>query len=273
MRKGIRLDACLLKNGLSESIENAKRVIIAGWVKVNGETVRSPSIIISCTEKIIVERPCGIFVSRGGDKLQHALNHFDISVKGKVAVDLGSSTGGFTDCLLKNGACKVYAVDVGYGQLDYRLRKDTRVVVREKINVRNIENESFDEKIDFVTADLSFISITKVFGGIREKFSPVEGIILIKPQFEANPEEHKKGVVRKKEDHSRILKRVLASLLDDGASFGGITYSPIKGPAGNIEFLFYFDLGRIDLPAEYNNKIEIIIDSVVEESHRVLNKS
>ncbi|MDY6969391.1 MAG: TlyA family RNA methyltransferase [Spirochaetota bacterium] len=273
MGKGRRLDVCLLENGLSESIEKAKKIIIAGWVKVNGETVHTPSKIISCTERIVVERPSGIFVSRGGEKLQHALDHFGISVKERVVADLGSSTGGFTDCLLKNGVCKVYAIDVGYGQLDYRLRNDDKVVVLERTNVRNIEKKHFNDIIDFVTADLSFISIIKVFSSIRDNISPDDGIILIKPQFEAKSYEHNNGVVRDKEDHSKILKRVLTSLFDKGAVFRGLTYSPIKGPAGNIEFLFYFSIGLYDQFEEYNNDIELIIDCVVEESHRILNNS
>ena len=155
-----RLDKFLADKKFSDSREKAKREILSGWVKVNGETIRDASCMIEGSETIVVERPGGLFVSRGGEKLARALSYFEIPVKGFVCADLGSSTGGFTDCLLKNSAAKVYSIDVGYGQLDYALRKDPRVVVMERTNARSIEKSVFSEKIDFITADLSFISFT-----------------------------------------------------------------------------------------------------------------
>jgi 23S rRNA (cytidine1920-2'-O)/16S rRNA (cytidine1409-2'-O)-methyltransferase len=241
--KKTRLDIFLARNGLSQSREKAKREIMAGWVKVDGETVTDPAKQVAGTERVTVERPGGLYVSRGGQKLKHALDRFGISLGGKTAVDLGASTGGFTDCMLKEGAAKVYAVDVGYGQLDYSLRKDPRVTVMEKTNARSLARDQFPDRVDFVTADLSFISIVKVFDTVRDVFSPVEGVLLVKPQFEADPGEHKKGVVRKKEIHVEILSRVVAALGEKGMIMKGIAPSPVTGPKGNIEFLLYFECG------------------------------
>jgi len=198
-----RLDRFLAEKNFSDSREKAKREILSGWVKVNGETIRDASYIVEGNASIVVERPGGLFVSRGGEKLARALSFFEIPVKGFVCADLGSSTGGFTDCLLKNSAAKVYSIDVGYGQLDYALRKDPRVVVMERTNARSIEKSVFSEKIDFITADLSFISFTKVSETIIRVFESVDGIALIKPQFEAEKSEHKKGVVTKEEASMR----------------------------------------------------------------------
>jgi 23S rRNA (cytidine1920-2'-O)/16S rRNA (cytidine1409-2'-O)-methyltransferase len=207
-----RLDSFLSETGRSVSRESAKREIIAGWVRVNGETIRTPSRAITGEEDIRISRPGGHYVSRGGLKLAKALTHFDISLKNNRAVDLGASTGGFTDCMLKAGADLVYSVDVGYGQLDYSLRNDSRVVVMERRNARSLEKSDFDHRIDFVTADLSFISVLKIYGAIKELFSHARGIILIKPQFEAEKGEQKKGVVREKSVHVSILTRTVSSL-------------------------------------------------------------
>jgi 23S rRNA (cytidine1920-2'-O)/16S rRNA (cytidine1409-2'-O)-methyltransferase len=235
-----RLDKHLVEAGLSASREKAQREIISGWVKVNGETVRDVSHNVYGNEECVVERPGGLYVSRGGEKLARALSCFTIDVNGKVCADLGASTGGFTDCLLKNGAAKVYAVDVGYGQLDYSLRTDPRVVVMERMNARTLESSMFDGKVNFVTADLSFISFVKVYDAIASVFGAVEGVALIKPQFEADKSEHKKGVVVKYENHIAILSRTCEALAEKGMCIKGLTHSPIKGPKGNIEFLLYF---------------------------------
>jgi 23S rRNA (cytidine1920-2'-O)/16S rRNA (cytidine1409-2'-O)-methyltransferase len=241
--KKIRLDAYLAEKGLSQSREKGRREIIAGWVKVNGETFRDPAKKINGDEDVTVERPGGLFVSRGGYNLKKALDYFGIELSGKTAVDLGASTGGFTDCMLKNGAVKVYAVDVGYNQLDYSLRTDSRVVVMEKTHARDINASMFSDKIDFFTADLSFISILKVLPALSSIFAKIEGIILLKPQFEAESFQHKKGVVKSSENHIEILKRVISGIIDTGFYPCGITFSPIKGPAGNIEFLVYLKRG------------------------------
>ena len=188
---------------------------------------------------------------------------------GHAAVDLGASTGGFTDCLLKNGANTVYSIDVGYGQLDYSLRVNEKVHVMERTNVRNLTGAEFKHGIDFITADLSFISITRVIEKIKEIFAPVEGIILLKPQFEADKGEHKKGVVRKKDLHIIILKRVLAALVEMGVSVKGLSYSPIKGPKGNIEFLLYFGLGEKSVID--SNALDKLVSKTVDSAHLELN--
>ncbi len=261
-----RLDLLIVERGLSQSREKAKREIMSGWVRVNGETVRDPSKKILSDSDITVERPGGIFVSRGGEKLQRALSFFKIDVNGTVALDLGASTGGFTDCMLKAGASRVYSVDVGFNQIDYSLRMDKRVTVMEKTHAKNITREMFEDKIDFFTADLSFISILKILPVVHSVFDSVEGVVLLKPQFEAEPGEHKKGVVRDPQIHKDILRRVIAGITEAGFAVLGITYSPIKGPAGNIEFLAHVSSGS---DAVYNFDE---IDSVVNEAHEVLDK-
>ncbi len=267
MKKGKRLDLYLAEADLSQSREKAKREIIAGWVRVNGETVRVPSTMVTGGEDIVVERPGGIFVSRGGEKLQYALEFFGISVQGRVAADLGASTGGFTHCLLVNGASRVYAIDVGYGQLDYSLRINPAVTVLERTHVRSLLREQFDPPADFLTADLSFISLTKVAGTLVDVFAPIEGLLLIKPQFEALPGEHKKGVVKKKEVHARILRRVVPALGELGILCMGLCPSPLKGPAGNIEFFIRFttDTGSPLLVDEA--RLGDLVDKTVERAH------
>jgi 23S rRNA (cytidine1920-2'-O)/16S rRNA (cytidine1409-2'-O)-methyltransferase len=264
--KKTRLDIYLAQSGLSQSREKAKREIIAGWVKVDDETVTDPAKTVSGTERIAVERPGGLYVSRGGQKLKYALDRFAISLEGKTAIDLGASTGGFTDCMLKEGAVKVYAVDVGYGQLDYSLRKDSRVVVMEKTNARSLAREQIPGRIDFVAADLSFISVVKVFDTVRDIFAPVEGVILIKPQFEANPGEHKKGVVRKMEFHREILGRVIAALAEKGMILKGLDHSPVTGPKGNMEFLLYFSCGTGEQGMTEPER-DAVIDETVARAH------
>ncbi len=269
--KKLRLDIFLTEHELSRSVENAKKEIISGWVKVNGETLRDPSRKITGNEIITIERPGGKFVSRGGEKLQHALNLFKVDLKGFVALDLGASTGGFTDCMLKSGAVKVYALDVGYNQLDYSLRIDPRVVVMEKIHAKDLQKEMFSDHMDFFTADLSFISILKILPAVYNTFDKISGIILVKPQFEAEESQHEKGVVRNPEDHKKILERVASGIIEIGFKIDGITYSPIKGPAGNIEFLFL--ISKNDTSREHkvpeNNLITGIFD-IVETAHNTL---
>ena len=272
--KRTRLDIYLARQGLSQSREKAKREIISGWVKVAGETVTDPSRSITGEEQVTVMRPGGIYVSRGGQKLARGLEVFGIDLAGRVVADLGASTGGFTDCMLKAGAVRVYAVDVGYGQLDYSLRTDSRVVVMEKTNVRNLRADDFPEKIEFIAVDLSFISVLKIYETMSELFSPVEGIILIKPQFEAGAGQHKKGVVRSKNAHMEILLRVISGLVKIGMSMKGLIHSPLQGPKGNIEFLLHFqsDGGpyrSTDLTAEQ----EDLIKEAVERAHDEFDRS
>jgi 23S rRNA (cytidine1920-2'-O)/16S rRNA (cytidine1409-2'-O)-methyltransferase len=259
--KKIRLDQYLAQKGLSRSREQARKEIISGWVKVNGETVRDPAKSVPEQAAVIVERPGGLYVSRGGDKLKKALDLFSIDIHGLTAVDLGASTGGFTDCMLKHGAAYVYAVDVGYGQLDYSLRNDHRVKTIERCNARDAAPEIFDREINFITADLSFISILKVAGHISALFQRARGIFLIKPQFEAGKDQHNKGVVRDPGAHKNILISVLNGLRNNSYNLLGLTFSPVRGPAGNIEFLLYFSLepdgGEVmDIDAAVNNCVE-----------------
>lgn len=235
--KKIRLDLLTVEQGLAESVDTAKKVIIAGWIKVDGETIRVPSLKIPSDKKITIDRPKGEFVSRGGDKLQHALKEFGIDMHGLIAVDLGASTGGFTDCMLKSGAVKVYAVDVGYNQLDYSLRIDPRVVVLEKTHAKDISSEMFAERIDLFTADLSFISILRILPAVHDALGNIPGVVLVKPQFEAEPSQLSKGIVESVSDHKDILARVVSGIIEAGFSIENITWSPIKGHSGNIEFL------------------------------------
>ncbi len=261
--KKIRLDVFLVESGKSESREKAKREILAGWVQVNGETVRSSSARIRGDEQIQVKRPKGFFVSRGGEKLGFALEYFNLDVVGSICADLGASTGGFTDCLLRAGALRVYSIDVGYGQLDYRLRQDERVVVMERSHVKDLTSDQFSEPVDFVTADLSFISITRIFPMVNELFAPCRGVILIKPQFEAERNEQKKGVVRDKKNCGEIVLRVLKKLIEQGLNFRGLIHSPLKGPAGNIEFLLNYETGFESYNSFPDNELAGIVgDSV-----------
>lgn len=266
----IRLDNYLVEQGLSPSIEKVRREIITGWVKIDGETIRDPSYEISKSEKISVERPGGKYVSRGGDKLERALDFFRIDLNGKTAADLGASTGGFTDCLLKHGASYVYSIDVGYGQLNYSLRIDPRVRVIDRCNIRNMDRSLFLRNVDFITVDLSFLSILKTADKIAELFDGSEGVILIKPQFEAFIAEHSKGVVSEKNDHRNILNRTLRGLNSAGLKTYGLTFSPIKGPAGNIEYLFYFKLDSSDRETVCDIDLNLI-ENAVEESHNLFN--
>ena len=257
----VRLDKYMFEKGLSDSREKAKNEIASGCVKVNGETVRDPSFLINDDPEVRVERPERVFVSRGGEKIHKALNYFNIDVSGLICADLGASTGGFTDCLLQNGAAKVYAVDVGYGQLDYRLRSDSRVTVMERFNARNITSELFKEKIDFFVSDLSFISFTKIFPAVKDTSPGACGVFLLKPQFESEGFDLKKGVVKSGGDRILIIKRVFDFLCPSGLNVLGFTYSPIKGPKGNIEYLVYYRIGDPCGPPSANLIYDVVTES------------
>jgi len=264
-----RLDQYLLQNNICSSREKAKNLIIAGYVTVNDQVVYKPSFIVKKTDIINVREISQQFVSRGGEKLKKALDYFNINVKGKNVLDLGSSTGGFVDCLLQYGAAKVYAVDVGYGQLDYTLRINPKVIVMERRNARYLTKEDFKEHINLITADLSFISIIKVMQTIVTIFDyEIDAILLIKPQFEAEKFQHKKGVVKESIYHKEILSKVINELQTFDVSLNGITYSPIKGPKGNIEFLFYCTIHK-----KNKNKgisYDSLVTSCVDEAHNIL---
>ena len=235
-----RLDQALVDRTLCASREKAKRLILAGAVRVNGHPAKKASDTVKPGDEIIVDAP-EKFVSRGGHKLEHALEHFHLHVPGLTAIDIGASTGGFTDCLLQRGAEKVFAVDVGQGQLAWKLRQDKRVVVMEKTNARFLRPENFPAPADLVVADCSFISLTKILPPVIPLLKPDGKIVaLIKPQFEAGKEEVDKG--RGVITDAAIHERVLAELRDfvaaqAGLCWRGVVESPLLGPAGNKEFL------------------------------------
>jgi 23S rRNA (cytidine1920-2'-O)/16S rRNA (cytidine1409-2'-O)-methyltransferase len=235
-----RLDQALVERGLCESREKAKRAIMAGTVKINGQVARKPSDSTKPDDDLALTEP-EKFVSRGGHKLEHALEHFKIAVTGLTAIDLGASTGGFTDCLLQRGAAKVFAVDVGQGQLAWKLRRDKRVVVREKTNARNLKPESFAVPADLIVIDCSFISLRKILPPAVALLRPSGNIVaLIKPQFEAGKAEVDKGegVITDPAIHERVLRELEEFVAGDAQlRWRGVTESPLLGPAGNKEFL------------------------------------
>ncbi len=240
-----RLDVLLVEQGYAASREKAKAVIMAGNVFINGQREDKAGAVFD-PEKIRTLEVKGAaipYVSRGGLKLEKALQVFPLSVTGKVCMDIGASTGGFTDCMLQNGAVKVYAVDVGHGQLDWKLRSDERVVCMERTNFRYLTPEDIPEKIDFASCDVSFISLTKILLPARNLLTEDgQMVCLIKPQFEAGREKvGKKGVVRDKAVHREVICKVMDFADDIGFRILDLSFSPIKGPEGNIEYLLYLE--------------------------------
>lgn len=236
-----RLDVILVSQGLATSREKAKAVIMAGQVYVNGQKEDKAGSMFAPDVKIEVRGHALPYVSRGGLKLEKAMKTFPITLQELVCMDIGASTGGFTDCMLQNGAKKVFAVDVGYGQLDWKLRNDPRVVCMEKTNIRYVLPEDIGEPAAFASIDVSFISLTKVLLPVRNLLAgDGEIVCLIKPQFEAGREKvGKKGVVREKETHMEVVHTVMDFALSIGFGVLGLAFSPIKGPEGNIEYLLY----------------------------------
>jgi 23S rRNA (cytidine1920-2'-O)/16S rRNA (cytidine1409-2'-O)-methyltransferase len=236
-----RLDVLLVEKGLFPTREKAKSSIMAGLVKVNGKTVDKAGSEIPVEAHIDVAGPAIPYVSRGGLKLAKAITEFALDLNGSIVVDIGASTGGFTDCALQHGAAKVYAVDVGYGQLDWKLRQDPRVVNLERTNIRYLDAGLITDIPSHITADVSFISLTKILPKISELLGGQgELIALIKPQFEAGRDKvGKKGVVRDSQVHVDVIKVVIDAAQQRGFSIKGLTYSPVKGPEGNIEYLCY----------------------------------
>lgn len=239
-----RIDALLVERGLVESRQKAQAILLAGDIRVDGAPVTKPGIMVSNVAAVeVVERPA--FVSRGGDKLAHGLKTFGFDPSGLTCVDLGASTGGFTDCLLQNGAQRVYTVDVGYGVLDYRIRQDERVVVMERTNARALE--PLPEACDLAVFDLSFIGLEKVIPAVCHSLKPgADLIVLLKPQFQAKREEvGKKGVVRDTAVHAAVIGRFVLWATENRLRLQGLTLSPLTGPAGNREFLLHL---RLDAP-------------------------
>ena len=239
MSKKTRLDVLLTERGLCESRQKAQATIMAGLVFVDGQRSDKPGTPVAEDASVEVRGHALRYVSRGGLKLEKAMQTFPITLEGKVCADIGASTGGFTDCMLQNGAAKVYAVDVGYGQLDWKLRNDPRVVVMERTNARNMEPDWFIEAPDFASMDVSFISVKLILPGIYKSLREgAQAVILVKPQFEAGRGRvGKNGVVRDKDTHRQVVEDTARFALDTGFSIRQIDYSPITGPKGNIEFL------------------------------------
>lgn len=247
-----RLDVLLVKRGLAPSREKARAVIMSGNVFVNGEREDKAGSVFDPEASLITvtEKPLK-YVSRGGLKLEKAMQSFPISLEGKICMDIGSSTGGFTDCMLQSGAAKVYAVDVGHGQLAWKLRCDERVVCMEKTNFRYMVREDIQDDLDFASVDVSFISLTKILVPARKLLKPVgpaapepqaggQMVCLIKPQFEAGREKvGKKGVVREPAVHREVIEKVIDFAHIAGFSVQGLTFSPVRGPEGNIEYLIF----------------------------------
>ena len=263
--KKVRLDQLVFDQGFTESRERAKTTIMSGLVFVNGQKIDKPGTAVDPEAKIEVHGDALPFVSRGGFKLDKALKVFPVDPAGKVCLDCGASTGGFTDVLLQHGASKVYAVDVGYGQLAWKLRTDERVINLERTNLRYVTEEQIPEPIDLAVMDVSFISIRLVLPVVKGFLKPgADYICLIKPQFEAGREEvGKKGVVRDVRVHERVVHELLAFSREIGFSVMGLDYSPIKGPEGNIEYICHLKNGVYEAP-------ELDVSAVVAASHQNL---
>ncbi len=276
-----RLDVLLVEHGYAPSREKAKAIIMSGIVYVDGQKEDKAGTSFEETVTLEVRGHTLKYVSRGGLKLEKAMNHFDVVLEGKVCMDVGASTGGFTDCMLQNGAVKVYSVDVGHGQLDWKLRNDPRVVCMEKTNIRYVTLEDIQEPVEFASIDVSFISLTKVLGPVRELLTPDGEIVcLIKPQFEAGREKvGKKGVVREKSVHLEVIRMVMRYASSIGFEIKNLEFSPIKGPEGNIEYLLHLKK-QPDWSGEEEEKTEQKIGElpvfcvnekeVVEEAHKTL---
>ena len=236
-----RLDVAMAAQGLAESRQKAQAIIMSGLVFVDGKRVDKCGAQIADTAIIEVRGKTLRYVSRGGLKLEKAMQCFPLTLQDAVAMDCGASTGGFTDCMLQNGAKKVYAVDVGYGQLDWKLRQDERVVCMERTNARYLTKEQIPEPLDFVSVDVSFISLGLIFPAMRPLLADNANLVcLIKPQFEAGKDKvGKKGVVRDANVHLAVLEQFLRHAAENDLTVQGMTYSPIKGPEGNIEYLGY----------------------------------
>lgn len=260
-----RLDTLLVELGHFDTREKARKNIMAGLIFVDNNRVDKPGEKVKRNSIIEIKGEAVPYASRGGLKLEKAIRTFNLELCNKVTMDVGASTGGFTDCMLKNGASKVFSIDVGYGQLAWELRTNPKVVCMERTNIRYVKPEDIGEEVDFVSVDVSFISLKLVVPAIKEILKKSgELITLIKPQFEAGRDKvGKKGVVREPEIHEEVLRDVIHYIIDKGFSISDLTYSPIKGPEGNIEYLAYF----INDSRDETKDVDNIIKSVVGSSH------
>ena len=267
MSDKVRLDVLLHESGLCESRERAKALIMAGQVYIDNVKYDKAGEQVSVNAKPEIRGETLKYVSRGGLKLEKAMQVFPIDLSGAVAMDIGASTGGFTDCMLQNGAAKVFAVDVGYGQFAWKLRSDERVVNMERTNIRYVTPEDIGEELDFASIDVSFISLGLVLPVAYNLLKDSGTVVaLIKPQFEAGREKvGKKGVVRDPAVHKEVIEKVVGISKDTGFAVLGLSYSPVKGPEGNIEYLIYLKKNGEDCALEMKE-----IESLVEESHAAL---
>lgn len=263
----IRLDQYLHQNNMTQSRERAKALIMAGIVYVGEEKVDKPGTMIAQDSKVEIRGSDLAYVSRGGLKLEKAMKVFDADLTNKVCMDIGASTGGFTDCMLQNGAKKVYAVDVGYGQLAWQLRCDERVVNMERTNIRNVTAESLQEAVEFFSVDVSFISLKHIFPVANLiTASGAKGVCLVKPQFEAGREKvGKKGVVREAQTHKEVIESAIEYAKQHSFTPIGLDFSPVKGPEGNIEFLLF-----VTKETAADNITENEINNVVLTAHQQL---
>ena len=271
-----RLDVLLVRRGLAESREKAKAVIMAGCVYVNDQKEDKAGAMFDETKisNLEVRGNTLPYVSRGGLKLAKAMKQFDISLEGKVCMDIGASTGGFTDCMLQNGAVKVYSVDVGHGQLAWKLRNDERVVCMEKTNFRYMVREDIQDDLDFASVDVSFISLTKILGPAYNLLkTDAQMVCLIKPQFEAGKEKvGKKGVVREPSVHREVIEMDMDYAVSIGFEILHLDFSPIRGPEGNIEYLLH--IYKASEPREHerlpHEEYSQLIAQTVENAHKTL---
>ena len=269
MSNKTRLDVLLTEQGLQESRQKAQAHIMAGLVFVNGQRVDKPGTAVPNDARIEIRGNTLRYVSRGGLKLEKAMKCFPLTPNGKVCMDIGASTGGFTDCMLQNGAVKVYAVDVGYGQLAWSLRTDERVVNMERTNIRYVTPEDLAEPIEFFSVDVSFISLHHIFPVAQRITTPdAMGVCLVKPQFEAGREKvGKNGVVRDPAVHREVLHNAMSYAAENGFVVRGLDYSPVKGPEGNIEYLMFVQ--KSDQPAVLDDEAAA---QVVAASHTTLDR-
>ncbi|MDD6647194.1 MAG: TlyA family RNA methyltransferase [Firmicutes bacterium] len=258
-----RLDVMLTEKNMFPSREKAKASIMAGLVYVDGQRIDKPGTPVDENAEITVREALCPYVSRGGLKLEKALELFDFTLDDAVAVDIGASTGGFTDCMLQKGARKVFAIDVGYGQLDWKLRNDPRVVNMEKVNIRYLDMDTVDKDIDFISIDVSFISLKLVFPVAAQLLAETGSLVcLVKPQFEAGRSQvGRKGIVRDPAVHREVIENVAGYAADNGLYCHGLTYSPVTGTKGNIEYLMFLR----KLPSDTDINIEATVRSSHEE--------
>lgn len=260
MQKKTRLDVAVFEQGYAPSREKAKAIIMAGIVYVNNQKVDKAGFELKEGDVLEVRGKTLQYVSRGGLKLEKAMQEFPITLEGKICMDVGASTGGFTDCMLQNGAVKVYSVDVGYGQLAWKLRTDERVVNLERTNFRYATREQIPDEIDFASVDVSFISLKHILPNLNTLLAPDgQAVCLIKPQFEAGKEKvGKKGVVRDLNVHLEVVENVINLAVENGFSVMGLQFSPIKGPEGNIEYLIYLNKSSTPIVSKNVNAKELV---------------